>query len=115
MELSERQSLFVGFKLDGSLRRQLESLEGPDRKYVSGEDATFLTLCRRGGDTWVGKVIEDGLTTGRVDDVRRNVLSILRRLCPETRLPEELEILVCRPTEAAQPEPEKEKPSLEGF
>jgi len=111
VELSDRHCLFVGFKLDGSLRRQLESLSGPDRKYVSGEDATFLTLCRRGDDVFVGKVIEDGLETGRVDDVRRNVLSIMRRLCPDTRLPEQLEILVCLPVES----PEEEKPSFEGF
>lgn len=114
MELSARHSLFIGFKLDGSLRRQLESLSGPDRKYVSGEEATFLSLCRRGEDVFVGKVIEDGLNTGRVDDVRRNVLSIMRRLCPDTRLPDQLEILVCLPAESA-PQPEKEKPSFEGF
>jgi hypothetical protein len=115
--LSEDQSLFVGFKLDGSLRRQLESLEGPDRKYVSGEDATFLSLCARGGDVYVGKVVGDGLTTDRVDDVRRNVLSIMRRLCPDTRLPEKMEILVCLPAgvdESAEA-PIEEKPSFEGF
>jgi hypothetical protein len=114
VDLSERHPLFVGFKLDGSLRRQLEALSGPDRKYVSGQDATFLSLCRRGEDVYVGKVIEDGLTTGRVDDVRRNVLSIMRRLCPETRLPDELQILVCLPADSTQP-PETEKPSFEGF
>ncbi|HKQ62409.1 MAG TPA: hypothetical protein VJS92_14045 [Candidatus Polarisedimenticolaceae bacterium] len=95
VELSDRQALFVGFKLDGGLRRQLEALSGPDRQYVSGEDSTFLTLCRRGEDVYVGKLIRDGLSTSRVDDVRRNVLSIVRRLCPDTRLPEELEIWVC--------------------
>jgi len=114
VDLSERHPLFVGFKLDGSLRRQLESLSGPDRKYVSGEDATFLSLCRRGEDVFVGKVIEDGLNTGRVDDVRRNVLSIMRRLCPEARLPDQLEILVCLPA-ASPAEPETEKPSFDGF
>ena len=56
MDLSESNPLFIGFKLDGSLRRQLEALSGPDRKYVSGEDATFLTLCRRGEEVYVGKV-----------------------------------------------------------
>ena len=114
MQLSERHSLFIGFKLDGSLRRQLEALSGPDRKYVSGEDATFLTMCRRGEASYVGKVIEDGLGTGRVDDVKRNVLSIMRRLCPDTRLPDKLEILVCLPDGPAE-QPEEKKPSFEGF
>ena len=95
MELSDRNKLFVGLKLDTGLRRQLESVSGPDRKYVSGEDPAFLRIVSLGNDLYVGKVIDERLTTDRVDDVRRNVLSILHRLCPETRIPEKLEILAC--------------------
>ena len=93
MELSSLQPLFIGFKLDGSLRRQLEALTGPERRYVSPDDATFLMTCKKGSDVYVGKLIQDGLSTDRVDDVRRNVLSIMRRLCPDVRLPNVLEIL----------------------
>jgi len=97
LELSGSHSIFVGFKLDSSLRRQLESLEGPDQRYVSRDNSTFLRLCTLGKDVFVGKVIEDTLSTDRVDDVRRNVLSILQRICPETRLPQKLDLLVCIP------------------
>jgi hypothetical protein len=93
VELSSLQPLFIGFKLDGSLRRQLEALTGPERRYVSPDDATFLMTCKKGSDVYVGKLIQDGLSTDRVDDVRRNVLSIMRRLCPDVRLPNVLEIL----------------------
>ncbi len=95
MELSDRNNLFIGLKLDTGLRRQLEAVSGPDRKYVSGEDPAFLRIVSFGDDLYVGKVIEDRLTTDRVDDVRRNVLSILHRLCPDTRIPETMEILAC--------------------
>ena len=95
MELSDRNKLFVGLKLDTGLRRQLETVSGPDRRYVSGEDPAFLRIVSLGDDLYVGKVIEDRLTTDSVDDVRRNVLSILHRLCPETRIPEKLVILAC--------------------
>ena len=97
LELLEHQPIFVGFKLDTGLRRQVEALEGPDRKYVSRDDSTFLRLCRLGDDLYVGKVIEERLTTDRVDDVKRNVFSILTRLFPETRLPTQLEVFGCRP------------------
>ncbi len=97
MDLSDRHAIFVGFKLDTGLRRQLEAISGPDRRYVSADESTFLRICHLGEELWVGKVVEDGLTTDRVEDVRRNVLSIMRRLLPETRFPERLEILVCRP------------------
>lgn len=103
MELSDRNKLFIGLKLDTGLRRQLEAVSGPDRKYVSGEDPAFLRIISFGDDLYVGKVIEDRLTTDRVDDVRRNVLSILHRLCPETRIPETLEILACLAEHEHQP------------
>jgi hypothetical protein len=103
-ELSGRHRIFIGFKMDGSLRRQLRSIEGVDRRYVSESDPTFLTVCRLDGDDYVGKLVEDRLTTDRVDDVRRNVLSILQRLCPETRLPTRFEILACDPDEGTTAE-----------
>ena len=106
IELSDHHHIFIGFKLDGSLRRQLQSLEGPDSRYVSTDDPSFLLLCRRGQDVYVGKLIDERLTTDRVDDVRRNVLSILQRLCPDTRLPATLEILACRLLEEAPTESE---------
>ena len=95
MELSMHHLLFVGFKLDGSLKHQLRSLSGPDTKYVSTDGSAFLRLCTRDKDLYVGKVVTERLTTDQVEDVRRNVLSIVTRLCPETRLPKILEIWSC--------------------
>lgn len=95
MKLRDRQPLFVGTKMDSQVRRRLESITGTDKKYFSHEDTTFLTICHLGEDEYVGKVIDERLTTERVDDIRRNVLSILQRLCPETRFPAVLDILPC--------------------
>lgn len=95
VNLRQDQPLFVGCKMDGPMRRRIESISGPDRQYVSEGDSTFLRICRLGEDAYVGKVVQDGLNTDRIDDVRRNVLSILQRLCPELRLPSHLEILPC--------------------
>jgi hypothetical protein len=95
LKLLDTQPLFVGTKMDGPIRRRLESITGTEKKYVSREETSFLTICRLGEDEYVGKVIEDKLTTERVDDIRRNVLSILQRLCPETRFPATLDIFAC--------------------
>jgi hypothetical protein len=103
VKLSDRQPLFIGFKLDGSLRRRVDSLTGPDRKDVSEHDPTFLTLCTLGEDVYVGKLIDERLSTDRVDDVRRNVLSILQRLFPDVRLPAQLDIFPCAPSEQVSP------------
>ena len=100
MELSDRNEIFVGFKLDGSLKYQLQSISGPDTQYVSSDGSAFLRICRRGDKFYVGKILRAPLATDRVDDVRRNVLSIVGRLCPDTRLPNKLEIWVCSSVEA---------------
>jgi hypothetical protein len=96
LQLDDRGPIFIGFKLDSQLRRLLESISATDRQYVSTGESGFLRICRLGEDEYVGKVVHDRLTTDRVNDVRRNVLSILRRLCPDSRLPEHMEILPCR-------------------
>ncbi len=105
--LLEHQPIFIGFKMDSSLRRQLDSLEGSDRQYVSSDSSDFLRICLLGENRYVGKLIHERLTTQRIDDVKRNVLSILVRLCPETRFPKELVVLAC----GAEEEPSE--PSIE--
>ena len=108
--VSDDRPLFIGLKLDGTMRRTIRGLTGSDRRYVSEDDPSFLMICRRGEDEYVGKRIDDPLTTDRVDDVRRNVLSILARICPEIRFPEHLEILTWEsdggPAEDAVPGPD---------
>jgi hypothetical protein len=108
MDLDGTRPIFIGMKLDGPLRRRLASLTGPDRAYVSSENPMFLIVCRLGEDEYVGKVVEDRLTTDRIDDIRRNVISILQRLFPDTRLPVHLDIVACdtaSPTRATQTPP----------
>jgi len=110
LHLVKGQPIFIGFKMDSSLARQLDSLEGPDRRYVSTENSDFLRICKLDGDRYVGKLIHERLTTDRVDDILRNISSILGRICPENRLPRHLEILACRPEgESADPPPGEEK------
>lgn len=100
LELLIHQPIFIGFKADHSLRQQLESLSDSDKQYVSAGDSGFLRICRVGEDIYVGKIIRDSLTTDRVEDIRRNVLSIIRRLGRELRLPSDLKILACSAVEA---------------
>lgn len=90
------QPIFIGFKATGGLRQMIESLAGADKKYVSSEDSTFLRTCRIGEDLYIGKLIHDPLTTDRVEDIRRNILSILQKIGPSIRLPTSLRILACR-------------------
>jgi hypothetical protein len=103
LELQGDLPIFVGMKLDGGLRRQLEGLTGPNRQYVSDDASSFLRLCRVGDEIYVGKLVYERLDSQRVDDIRRNVLSILARLCPDVRLPTHFEILAAARDESALP------------
>ena len=96
LELLVDVPIFIGFKASRSLRQLLESLGNADKKYVSSEDSGFLRLCSIGEDLYVGKVVHEALATDRVDDIRRNILSILRKLGPAVPLPTTLRIFACR-------------------
>ena len=100
LELLIHQPIFIGFKADSSLRQLLESLSDSDKKYISAEDSTFLRICRVGEDIYVGKLIHESLTTDQVDDIRRNIFSIMRRIRREGRLPSDLKILACSAVDA---------------
>jgi hypothetical protein len=96
-ELLINQPIFIGFKVDSQLREKLASLDDANSKYVSAESSSFLRICGVGEDLYVGKLVDDRLTTDRVEDIRRNVLSIIRKVGREVRLPKNLQILVCSP------------------
>ncbi len=108
LDLADHQPIFIGFKLGTSFRRELESLTGPDKKYVSADDSTFLRICRIEDKYYVGKLIHERLTTRRIDDICRNIFSILQRVCPDHRLPNDLEILAARLGDSNQDGPGRE-------
>jgi hypothetical protein len=101
LELLIHQPIFIGFKADSKLRQHLDSLSELDKKYFSPEDPAFLCVCRVGEDIYVGKLIHESLMTDRVEDIRRNVLSIVHKICSDVRLPTNLKIFACS---AAKPE-----------
>ncbi len=102
-ELSIDQPIFIGFKVDTQLREKLASLGDTEKKYVSAESSTFLRLCAAGDDLYIGKVVDERLTTDRVEDIRRNVLSLIRKVGHDSRLPTHLQILACGSADGAHP------------
>lgn len=99
-ELLMDQPIFIGFKVDNQLREKLASLDEANRKYIAAEGTPFLRICGDGADLYVGKLVDDRLTTDKVEDIRRNVLSILRKVGHEVRLPSKLQILSCSAKES---------------
>ena len=91
MKLDKGCSLFFATKIDSKLREGLALSKPGDKKYFDGSSEEFLRVMEIGDDKdkerWIGKIIKAGPAVTEVDDIQRNVLSILRRVAPNARIP----------------------------
>jgi hypothetical protein len=91
MKLDKLTALFFCTKIDSKLREGLALSKPGDKKYFDGSSEEFLRILELGEEKdkerWVGKVIKPGPAVTEVDDIQRNVLSILRRVAPNARIP----------------------------
>jgi hypothetical protein len=85
MRVDTGRKLFAGVRIDGRMREQLEKCPQRDRVYFEAEDGRFLQVVRSGTDSYIGKVLEPATEARSIDDVRRNVWSLLQRVCPGRR------------------------------
>lgn|GEM_PF-1081478 len=96
MEIVVDGPIFIGFKASRALRHRLESLGDVEKAYVASDDSGFLKSIEIGEDLYVGRFLREAVSTDRVDDIRRNILSILRKLGPVVPLPASMRIYSCR-------------------
>lgn len=91
MKLDKTCSLFFATKIDSKLREGLALSKPGDKKYFDGSSEDFLRILEIGDEKdkerWIGKAIKPGPAVTEVDDIQRNVLSILRRVAPNARIP----------------------------
>ena len=89
MNLEKSGQLFFGCKIDSKLRDALSQAKPSERRYFEGTGGSeFLTICDFGEDEqWIGKVLDGGLNVTEVEDIQRNVVSILRRISADIRIP----------------------------
>lgn len=85
MKIDKDRKLFFGYKIDSKLREALANATPGDRRYFEDPDAGFLRILTWEQEKWIGKIIDGGLGTNDVEDIQRNVISILRRIAPDTR------------------------------
>src|SRR3954447_26574960 len=91
MKLDKTTSLFFATKIDSKLREGLALSKPGDKKYFDGSSEEFLRVLEIGDEKdrerWIGKVIKPGPAVTEVDDIQRNIISILRRIAPNARVP----------------------------
>lgn len=86
MKLDKSCALFFGTKIDSKLREALAQCKPGERKYFEGGSDEFLRILEVGDEKWLGKVIQPGPAVTEVDDIQRNIVSILRRVAPNARV-----------------------------
>ena len=105
MKLDKMTQLFFATKIDSKLREGLALSKPGDKKYFDGSSEEFLRVLEIGDEKdkerWIGKVIKPGPAVTEVDDIQRNILSILRRVAPNARIPQSaVKIFVLQGTHA---------------
>jgi hypothetical protein len=86
MKLDKTCSLFFGTKIDSKLREALSQAKPGDKKYFDGTSDEFLRVLEVQDEKWIGKVIKPGPVVTEVDDIQRNIVSIMRRIAPAGRV-----------------------------
>ena len=118
MKLDKSCALFFGTKIDSKLREGLALSKPGDKKYFDGSSEEFLRVIELGDDKekerWIGKVIKAGPAVTEVDDIQRNIISILRRVAPNARIPSSaIKIFVLQGASAAAQVIDEEGDDLE--
>lgn len=86
MKLDKTCALFFGTKIDSKLREALSQSKPGDRKYFEGGSDDFLRIMEVADEKWLGKVVSPGPAVTEVEDIQRNIVSILRRVAPNARV-----------------------------
>ena len=95
MKLDKTCALFFGTKIDSKLREALSQSKTGDKKYFDGSSEEFLRVLEVEDEKWIGKVIKPGPIVTEVDDIQRNIVSIMRRVAPAARVsPSSIRIFV---------------------
>jgi hypothetical protein len=81
--------LFVGIKISTKLQHGLDSPAPGTDRYFKENNGDFLQIITQGEEKLIGRFIKDGFPVGDLDNVSRNVRSIVRIIAGDHRLEED--------------------------
>jgi hypothetical protein len=85
MRLSAERKLFVGLRVDAAMKRLIEEGNLKGRPVFKAGDPAHLELLRDGEDLYLGRVVESGFPVSDLQDLERNIRSIVNLTFPEQR------------------------------
>jgi hypothetical protein len=114
MRIEPERKLFVGLRIDNKLRDALAHAPHRDRPFFDGSDPRYLVEVRAVEDTYLGKVLDPAIAVNSLEDVKRNILSILHRLTTGRRSEDDIKVFALDPGEPPVLPP-KEPPSYDRY
>jgi hypothetical protein len=106
MRIDTERKLFVCLCIDNKMRDQLAQAPARDKVYFDGSDPRYLTTMRSAEDAYIGKIIDGGTPAASMDDLKRNLLSILTRVAPGRHREDAVKVFAL---DEGEPPPEKSK------
>ena len=85
MRLDPEAKLFIGLKIDSKLREALAQATPGDRRYFDDPNSPYLRVISMSEEQWIGKLFDGGTPPSEIEDIGRNVISILNRIAPGSR------------------------------
>lgn len=103
--------IFVGFELTDELKSELVANDHRDRVYL--EDPAYLETIVIDGLEYVGKRTRGGIAIDRLDDMARNVVSLMQRVSTDWDSPSSGALVIA--CEQDDRESENQTPEPSGF
>ena len=80
--------LFVGIKISPALQNELDRPAPGTQQYFEASNENFLQIVHLGADRYIGRYIKDGFSVADINDVGRNVCSIMKLIARGRRIEE---------------------------
>ena len=74
---------FFGFKITSKIQEGLDKSSPNNKFYFKDNNPDFLQIITIESDKYIGKIVEQGMDYKKIDDVCRNIISIINKLCPD--------------------------------
>ncbi len=82
MRIETERKLFVCIRVDNKMRDQLEHCAARDKMYFDGSNPQYLQVIRSVEEAFIGKIVDAGAAAASMDDLKRNIFSILTKVAP---------------------------------
>ena len=86
-EIAKR--LFVGIKISAKLQRELDNCARGTERYFKEDKPESLQIVTLGGDQLIGRFLRDGVPVSDIDNVSRNVRSVVALIASGYRIAED--------------------------